>query len=247
MRVGLLSPQISINPIDNQREVLLLAEKAVAQGAEFIILPEAVVTGLTNTGYPEYDYTLTESLLGPITSQWQEFAYANGVYFAAGFLERDRDLIYDSAVLFNPKGAIALHYRRIDPGWIRKNDNPEIYRMGNEINTSETALGRIAFLICGDLWNDAVRHKLLLMKPDVVLYLFARAFTFSKKGTHNWEYELSVYTKRWASLKANVIAVNLLGDGTRDTSIGGAWTLRRNKPLQEVIPVLHSGFSVIDI
>lgn len=247
MKIGLLCPEIGANPSTNQRRIIELAEQAVGEGVEFIVLPESVLTGLTNTGNPEHDYSITEQLLGPMTSQWKAFSRSHGVYFAAGFLERDHHRMYDSAVLFDPSGKIVIHYRRMDPNWHGSNDDSSIYCEGLDLPVKETALGRTALLLCGDLWNDDIIHRLVSQTPDVLLFLFARSIDTSEERLLKWRSELEAYANRWSSLGCDVLAVNLLGDGDHDTSIGGAWTMHQSGELEEIVPILQEGYAVIDL
>ncbi|MFW9919703.1 MAG: carbon-nitrogen hydrolase family protein [Candidatus Thorarchaeota archaeon] len=246
MKVGLLCPRIRGNIQENQQQILRFAKKAADEGAELVVLPEVAATGLINTHVPQNDYEIAEELMGVLTSQWCSFAQEHAIHFAAGFFERDGDSIYDSAIMFDPTGEVLLHYRRMDSGWHSTSASSIIYREGDRVVVKDTILGRTAFLICGDLWNDAILTELVMHKPNVVLYTFARSFDISSEESSDWTSELAAYKQRWISLDASVLAVNLLGDGMHETSIGGAWALERGGNIQELVPILTEGYSVID-
>ena len=101
------------------------------------------------------------------------------MFFAAGLLERAACDIFDSALLFCPNGDIILHYHRNDAGWHMADDDSGAYRQGTEIPVVDARFGKVAFLICVDLWDDEVRGRLRAREPDYLLNPFARAFTAS--------------------------------------------------------------------
>ncbi|MBD3286119.1 carbon-nitrogen hydrolase family protein, partial [candidate division WOR-3 bacterium] len=147
MKAALVSNMITDDFEVNQKRILELAGNAAGSGVRRIVFPEAAATGLVNTGNPEHDLEIAEPVPGPRNSQWRDFARRKGVYFAAGFLERDGNKLYDSALLFDPGGNLVLQYRRIDTGWLNPGDNNTTYRTGKEIPYTDTEFGRVGFLI----------------------------------------------------------------------------------------------------
>ncbi|MDD0977705.1 nitrilase-related carbon-nitrogen hydrolase, partial [Pseudomonas fontis] len=105
-------PQVGLEQCDNNLcKGLELAEQAVREGANLIVLPELCNTGYTFTTRVEA-YAHAESLEdGPSLRTWAAFAREHQVYLAAGFAERDGLKLYDSAVLFGPDGLLG-HYRK---------------------------------------------------------------------------------------------------------------------------------------
>ncbi len=240
---NLVTPDIQVNQV----RLIQLASEAVEKGARFIVFPEAAATGLANSGNPETDFMIAETIPGPRNREWSDFASENGTYFAAGLLEREGNRIFDSAVLFNPEGDLILHYRRNDPGWHLPKDDPSVYCEGSDIPIVDSVIGKLAFLICGDLWNDEVLEKLKTKKPNYLLYPFARNIVPKEGLESTWELELSAYKERWLESGTNVLAANLLSQYPQFESIGGAWYIGKAGQIIAESPILHEEILLINL
>ena len=247
MRAAIISNLVTTDIQMNQTRILHLASNAVEKGARFIIFPEAAATGLINSGNPDADYMIAEAIPGPRNEEWKDFAAEHGIYFAAGLLEREGRRIFDSAVLYNPEGELILHYRRNDSGWHFQNDDSSVYCEGFQIPVVDSKIGKIAFLICGDLWNEDVLMKLKAKKPDYLLYLFARNIAPSEQVESIWESEIQSYKKRWQECNAKVIATNLLSNIPDFESIGGAWYIDSSGRLLADSPICREGILAVDL
>ena len=100
----------------NQNALVRAAGQAADAGAELVLFSETALTGLVNTGDPAHDLPLGEPIPGPATETLGRIAGARGIWIGVGLFEREGDTLYDSAVLFDAEGAIAMKYRRISPG-----------------------------------------------------------------------------------------------------------------------------------
>ncbi len=247
MKAALISNPVTDDFDENQRRILELAGEAADTGAGFILFPEAAATGLANTGDPEHDLKIAEEIPGPRNSQWRKFAKERGIYFAAGLLEKDGGKIYDCGALFDPKGDLILHYRRNHPGWHGSGDNPDVYCEGTDIPVVETGFGRVAMLICGDLWDDDILTKLTAQKPDYLLYPMIRSLDKADDIKKAWAKELPGYCERWAKTGATVLAVNIYEGKTPDASIGGAWFVDSDAKVISSLPVLQEGILLVDL
>jgi len=247
MRTAIISNLVTKDIPKNQKKLLSLAAQGIEEGAEFVLFPEAAATGLVNTGNPNSDYKIAEPLSGPRNSEWSNLAREHGVYFGAGFLEIDGKCIFDSAALYNPEGKLILHYRRNEAGWHSVYDDSSIYCEGNQIPVVETPVGRLAFLICGDLWNDRVLSNLTKKRPDYLLYIFARDIVPRKQLESLWRSEFQSYQERWMKTRSKVLAVNLLSDIHNFGSIGGAWYIDSTGQLLSSSPILEEHILLIDM
>lgn len=231
----------------NQNRILQLATKAVDSGAEFILFPETAATGLIISGNPERDFTIAETIPGLRNEQWSSFAAEHGTYFGAGLLEQDGNRIFDSAVLFDRDGELILHYRRNDPGWHSPDDDSKIYCEGYDIPVIDSPIGRLAFLVCGDLWNDEILGRLQAKHPDYLLYIFARDIFPMDQVEQIWESEFSHYKNRWMRSGSTVIATNLLCNIQGSGSIGGIWVIDRRRAVLKESSILHENMLLIDL
>ena len=241
MKAALISNLATSDFVANRKRILELAVRAVDKGAQLIVLPEAAATGLANTGKPEHDLELTEPVPGTLTREWRGFATERGVWLAAGLLEKAQGKIYDSYVLYDPEGNLALHYRRIDPHWRNPGDDPSVYCVGEDIPVIDTPFGRVGSLICGDMWDDAILERLKGQSPDYLLYPFLRSIEGTKDRRARWSRELGEYRKRWSETGASVLAVNLFEGKARDASIGGAWYVGAGGRIVNSLPILKEG------
>ena len=246
MKAAIISNLVTDNVGENQKRILQLASRAIDNGAEFILFPEVAATGLINSGNPQKDYGIAETIPGPRNSEWSRFAAEHGTYFGAGLLEREEDRIFDSAVLYNPEGELALHYRRNDPGWHNPDDEPTIYCEGTQIPVVKSAIGRLAFLICGDLWNDKVQMNIKRKELDYLLYIFARDTKTRERTKTEWDTEIIEYERRWRKLDANILATNLFFDHSKFGSIGGAWYLSKTKQIVTA-PILQENVLIVEL
>lgn len=151
----------------NLSHSLHLAQRAVAGGAQLIVLPE-----LANTGYAyrnrEEAFALAETVPeGPSAQAWIEFAREHQVYLAAGLAERDGHKLYDCAVLVGPDGFIGkyrkAHLWNLEKLWFSPGD------LGFPV--FETPIGRIGLMICWDVWFPEVPRLLSLQGADIICSL----------------------------------------------------------------------------
>ncbi len=234
----------------NLQNVMAMASVAARAGAELILFPEAALTGLKNNDDPEHDLPLGQPIPGPATEALVEIATAYGVWIALGLLEQEGDHLYDSAVLVTPEGEIGLKYRRNHPGWHGRQADPQIYREGTEIPVAKTPLGSIAFLICGDIFDDEIVARVRALKPDWLLFPFARGFEACASAQKQWDAETRAeYVERASATGATTLMVNYLaGEGLDgDTSFGGAMVVGSDGEVLAEYPLERQGLIYVDL
>jgi len=225
MRVALVVNMTRSSPEANLAAMKDSICQAADGGADLVLFPEAALTGLINNDDPEHDLPLGEAVPGPVTDSLGAVARGRSVYVAAGMLERDGSCLYDSAVLLGPSGELELHYRRIQPQWHGRGADPTVYRQGHELSSVPTSFGTMAFLICGDLFDDSIVERLRELGPDYVLFPFARSFRDGSFDQETWDgAEEPEYVARAALLGCTTLMVNQLEDPAvaEYPSFGGA-------------------------
>lgn len=160
MKTAFAVNRILPNPDANLAVLLSMANKATDAGAELGLFPEAALTGLINNDDPDHDLPLGQRIPGPVTDVLSDLSRDRSLWLSIGLLERAGDKLYDTAVLFTPDGDIGLKYRQIHPGWHSPDADPNVYDHGSAVPTLETPFGRMAFLICGDLFRQNYRPSL---------------------------------------------------------------------------------------
>lgn len=247
MKIGLGILEVTCDKSKNLDQMVSMAEEASKSGADLILFPEAAPTGLINSDDPMKDIKLGEPIPGPATSLLSQAAVEGNIYVATGIFEKDGNSLYDSAVLIDPCGHIALKYRRISPHWHRRGANPLFYRHGNSISKVKTPLGSFAFLICGDLFDDYLTQQVKNLQVDWLLYPFARCFDDGSYDQKRWDTEEKPEYIRCAlktgatSIMVNYLSHEDLGDGN---SFGGAMVVGKDGNTIKEVPLGKAGLFI---
>lgn len=183
--------------------MLAWIEAAAGAGAGLVIFSEAALTGLTATGDPPHDLALAEPVPGPASALLGAAARRWRLFVGFGLYERAGAALFDSAVLLGPDGDIALHYRRINRSWHERDLDPAVYREGTGVPVIATPFGRVAVVICGDVFDARVSEALAAGCPDILVVLIARGFDDDAPNETAWETsEIEVYRQRVRSSAA---------------------------------------------
>ncbi len=117
---------------------LILA--ACRQKPQLVVTPEIVIGG------KQFMEGAIE-VPGPATEPFQKIAREHGVYLVLGVRERDRDAVFNSAVLISPKGRVHGVYRKVH---LATSEGLSGTSAGKSFPVFQTDLGRIGCLICMD-------------------------------------------------------------------------------------------------
>ena len=244
MKIAAIVPRL-VNDINvNVKNINDFITIAYENGASFIVLPEATLTGLINNDVYDHDINIAIQINHRIIKDFSENAKKHNFWLCFGFLEKEKDCIYDSAVLLNPSGEIDIHYRRINPQWRANNLPPNLYSEGKEVKSTVSSLGKTAIVICGDLFDDNVLLKLNNLEPDFVLFPFARCFPLKVKDMQKqWDnIEKYDYYNQSKKTNATVIGSNYIGTpDINDNSFGGAFIINRQGDELVSLPLLKEG------
>jgi predicted amidohydrolase len=140
-----------------------LIEKAAAQRADLVVLPET----LTCTGNGLTYFQAAEPIPGPSTEYFGTLARKHHLHIVAGLVERDRHLVYNTAALIGPDGNLIGRYRKVTlpRGEIEAGVAP-----GNEYPVFNTALGKIGLMICYDGFFPEVARQLSQNGAEVIAF-----------------------------------------------------------------------------
>ncbi len=247
-RAALVVSRVTTCRDTNIRRMVATAHEAGDAGADLVVFPEAAPTGLINNDDPVHDLALGEPVPGPTTELLAGVAASRGLYLAFGILERAGDRLYDSAVLLGPDGRVVFRYRRITPGWHGRNGDPRVYAHGARVHAAQTALGRIALLICGDLFDDDVLSEMCALKPDLLLVLMSRSFEDCSHDQHRWEAEeLPYYLRRVARAGVTTLLVNSVAGEDCGGDFGGAMAVSGAGELIASFPLGKAGVLLVDL
>ncbi|HWL60889.1 MAG TPA: nitrilase-related carbon-nitrogen hydrolase [Microbacteriaceae bacterium] len=134
---------------------------AAAEGAELVVFPELVVHGhcTPNT------YDLAEPVPdGPTVRRLEEIALRRGQVLCVGLSEKERDIVYNTAVLVGPNGYLGkqrkLHMSR---------DETFYYKGGHDIEVIDIGDCRVSIVICYDNNFPEVGRIAALRGAEVIL------------------------------------------------------------------------------
>src|SRR5262245_60913337 len=149
----------------NRQDGLDAIERAAADGAGLVVLPELSSSGYVFAGGDEAA-ALAEPADGATVSGWAEAASRLGVVIAGGFPESDGGELFNSAALVDPSGVRAV-YRKLHL-WDREK---LVFRAGDAPPPLvDTAAGRIGLGICYDLMFPELTRRLALAGADVLVF-----------------------------------------------------------------------------
>jgi predicted amidohydrolase len=174
-------------PAENRKALEPLVRKAAKHGAKIVVLPETAIAG-----YMSHDLrttwqvgqrplsvgldgispkTVAEAVPGESTKAFGALAKELGIYLTVPIVEFDakQDKYFNTLVLVDPEGRVALHYRKLNPwpwaerGWASRGDRGQQF--------IDTPYGRLGLLICYDINFEP--PKLRENKVDHLLYAIA--------------------------------------------------------------------------
>jgi predicted amidohydrolase len=188
---------IQLTAIDGQKQetvekCLSLIDKAAADGAQMVVLPE-VWTGL---GYSSADLykEIAEPIPGPVTDKLSAKAKKHGLYIVGSFYENaGGGVYYNSAPMIEPSGKIIGVYRKTHlfdapqrediKGGIRESDK---VKAGDTLPVLETEFGPVGLSVCSDLRFPEIYRTLTLKGARIIVC----ASAFLSPRLDHWEFFL---------------------------------------------------------
>ena len=177
-------------------------------------------------------------------------ARLNSLWIGFGLFERDGDCLYDSAVLIAPDGSVALRYRRNQPQWHGIGADSAVYRQGTSIEVARTPIGNVGFLICGDLFDDALVPRFRALRPDLLLFPFARCFSDGSADQARWDTEeMPEYVRQVVSVGVPALMTNYIGapDIEECLSFGGAFAVSADGEVVASLPLGVEGALLVGL
>lgn len=109
---------------------------------------------------------VAENIPGNFSDELCSLAKEYGSYICSGVVERDRDNIYNTALLISPDGKIIHKHRKVS---LASSDIDGGFCAGEEIAIVETEFGKIGILICLDSSDKNNIHAMSALNPDLIL------------------------------------------------------------------------------
>jgi len=157
----------------------LVRQAAVEGGARVVVTPEGCLEGyVVNEVNQEKDadrkktllkdfLALGEPLGGPHIKKASALCRELGIFLVLGFLEREKDILHNTAALIDPDGEIIGKYSKTHfaQGYTV---NPDYYKAGDDYPVFDTPFGKVGILICYDRQNPEPARILALRGAQIL-------------------------------------------------------------------------------
>jgi 5-aminopentanamidase len=152
------------NVKENTATILGLVKKSVESGSRLIVLPECATTGYMFNSLEEA-LEVSETIPGPTTNIFEKTANQLNIYIILGMLEKENNILYNTAVLFGPTGLIGK-YRKIHLPFLGVD---RFATTGSNVcPVFDTTIGRIGINICYDLRFPESARVLAIKGADII-------------------------------------------------------------------------------
>lgn len=148
----------------NVTRTLSFIERAAADGAGLVVLPELCSTGYVFATREEAARLAEDIPAGPTTQAWMAAAARHDITIVAGIAERSGDSLFNSAVVIGPNGLLGTY--RKNHLWGAENLFFERGDLG--VPVFRIPAGRIAVAICYDIWFPEIFRLAALQGADLL-------------------------------------------------------------------------------
>jgi predicted amidohydrolase len=150
-------------PLDNCRQYERLIARAAQEKADLVVLGET----LTFVGLGKTPSEVAETIPGLSTEFFGELSRRYNLYIVAGLFERDRHLVYNSAVLLGPDGRIGGKYRKT---CLPRSEIDAGVCAGSEYPVFQTRFGKLGMMVCYDGFFPEVARQLTIHGAEVIAW-----------------------------------------------------------------------------
>ncbi|HAB18366.1 MAG TPA: carbon-nitrogen hydrolase family protein [Verrucomicrobiota bacterium] len=137
---------------------------ASAQGAEVVVLPEALDLGWTHPSAATSAQPIPD---GRTARRLRDTARLNHVWVCSGLVERDGSSVFNSSILIDPTGEVVLHHRKLNELEIGQS----CYAGGDRLAVATTPWGVVGMMICSDAFapGQVIARTLGLLGAQIIL------------------------------------------------------------------------------
>ena len=162
-------------PEGTLERVCAAIDEAAVKGVQMMVFPETFMPY-----YPYFSFVLPPVLQGaphlklyeravvvpgPVTAAVAERARAHGIVVVLGVNERDHGSLYNTQLVFDADGSLALKRRKITPTYHER----MVWGMGDGagLKVVDTAVGRVGALACWEHYNPLARYSLMAQHEEI--------------------------------------------------------------------------------
>ncbi len=172
VKVGLTQMACGPNANANLTRQLALAGRAAADGAQIICTQELFRSQYFCQSEDHACFGLAETIPGPSTNAFQQFAKKHGVVVVASLFEkRAAGLYHNTAAIIDADGSLLGIYRKMHIP-----DDPLFYEKfyftpgDTGFRAWKTKFGTIGVLICWDQWYPEAARLTALQGAEIIFY-----------------------------------------------------------------------------
>lgn len=172
LHVGLIQQANTADHADNKTRLKAAIRKAVAEGAELVVLQE-LHNGLYFCQTEDvHVFDEAEPIPGPSTEEFGALAKELGIVLVLSLFERRAPGLYhNTAVVLEKDGSISGKYRKMhipdDPAYYEK-----FYFTPGDLGFEpiETSVGTLGILVCWDQWYPEAARLMALAGAELLIY-----------------------------------------------------------------------------
>ena len=174
IQLALVQMRCDSAPADNLARALHHVAHAAREGANLVVLPELFL-GPYFCQRPDdlSAFDRAESIPGPTTSALAEAARQHRIVLIGGsvFEKSPQGQFFNTATLFNPDGSVVGSYRKTHiPEDILYHEQHYFAPGDTGVRVFDTAVGKVAPLICYDQWYPEAARIATLQGAEVIVY-----------------------------------------------------------------------------
>jgi predicted amidohydrolase len=158
-----LQPRQGKTAEDKCRQFKPLIEEAARQRADLVVLPETLTFYGRGKGYVD----CAEPIPGPSTEYFGRLAKQYNLYIVAGLLEREGNLVYNTAALIGPDGGLLGKYRKVT---LPRGEIEGGLMPGHDYPVFDTRFGKLGMMICYDGFFPEVARELSNRGAEVIAW-----------------------------------------------------------------------------
>ena len=158
-----LRPREGKTPEEKRIQFAPLIEEAARQRADLLVLPET----LTYYGTSLKMTDCAEPIPGPSTEYFGQLAKQHDLYIVAGLIERAGPLVFNTAALIGPDGALVGKYRKVT---LPRSEIESGVEPGREYPVFDTRFGKVGMMVCYDGFFPEVARQLANHGAEVIAW-----------------------------------------------------------------------------
>lgn len=151
------------SPKANCEEYAPLVADAAKQKADLVVLGETV----PYVNVKKLPHEVAESVPGPTTDYFGTLAKQHGTHIVLSVYEREKHLVFNTAVLLGPDGKLIGKYRKVclPHAEVERGVSP-----GSDYPVFDTKIGRIGLMVCYDGFFPEVARELSNRGAEVIAW-----------------------------------------------------------------------------